>query len=520
MTNKRESGILMHPTSLWGDFGIGDLGKSAYEFVDFLERAGQSLWQILPLTIPGGGNSPYTSPSAFAGNIYLISPELLEDEGLYEIRDIPAFPGDRVFYHEVKEFKENMLKEAYENFKVKEDKPDFEAFCKENDFWLDDFAVFSAVKDYYINQRKDEDSEDKEYMAGFWNTWERAIKNHMKKAVDQWKANLADEVRFHKFCQYIFFKQWTALKEYANKKGIRIIGDMPIFVSYDSADVWAKKSLFILDSDGKQRIGAGVPPDYFSEMGQYWGNPIYNWKYHKQTGYKWWINRINHTFRLVDILRIDHFRGFESYWEVSALTKDAREGKWVKGPGKDLFEKAAKALGKKPFIAKDLGIITEEVKALKETLGFPGMKVLQFAFGDNAENPYLPYNIERNSVIYTGTHDNDTSMGWYASADEKVKDHFRRYAGTDGSDPSWSLIKLASASVAEMAIFPVQDVMNLGTASRMNIPGLADGNWAFRVSSAEDLKPFEDGLRYVTELYGRLPEKIEEEAEEPEITEE
>lgn len=506
MKGIRQSGVLMHPTSLWGEFGIGDLGKSAYEFADFLEKAGQSLWQILPLTIPGGGDSPYDSPSAFAGNIYLISPELLEKQGLYKI-DAPKFPSDKVSYREAKCFKDKMLNEAYKNFSMKEGKEDFDRFCMENEFWLEDFALYSAVKEHYIIERKDKYSKNKAYADASWSTWDKGIKSHTKKALADWNESLADRVNFYKFCQYIFYEQWFKLKEYVNSKGIKIIGDMPIFVSYDSADVWSRKGNFLLNEDCEQEVGAGVPPDYFSEKGQFWGNPLYNWKYHKQTGYKWWIERIKHNLKCVDYLRIDHFRGFESYWEVPFSKKDARKGKWVKAPGKELFTKVKKTLGELPLIAEDLGIITEEVKILKEELGLPGMKILQFAFGDKADNPYLPYNIEKNSVVYTGTHDNDTTIGWYNSASEKIKDHFRRYAGADGSDPSWSLIKLASASCADMAVFPIQDIMNLGTQARMNVPGAAEGNWTFRVRSLSDIKPFEEGLRYVTELYGRILEK-------------
>lgn len=505
MGNNRQSGIILHPTSLWGRFGIGDLGPAAYEFADFLEGSGQSLWQMLPITIPGAGNSPYSSPSAFAGNIYLISPEKLAEEGLFDFESALHLPSDRVYYAEAKKFKEEMLESAYSKFCQKGDKGDFEKFCTQNDFWLNDFAIFSAVKEYYINSRRDGVIEDVDYLSGIWNTWDKGIKNHVKKAVAEWENRLRDRVEFFKFCQFVFYSQWFELKKYVNSKGIKIIGDMPIFVSYDSADVWAKRPNFVLDEDGNQQVGAGVPPDYFSEEGQVWGNPLYNWKYHKQTGYKWWINRIYHAFKCVDILRIDHFRGFESCWQVPVRAKSAKKGKWIKGPGKELFEKVERALGPLPFIAEDLGIITDEVKVFKDTVGFPGMKVLQFAFGDNAQNPYLPYNIEENSVVYTGTHDNDTTIGWYNSADERVRDHFRRYTGTAGEDPSWSLIKLASGTVAERAVFPVQDIMNLGTERRMNIPGTAEGNWAFRIGDISELKPFEEGLRYVTELFGRLP---------------
>lgn len=529
---ERKSGVLLHPTSLPSVYGIGDFGAEARHFVDTLEEAGQSLWQILPLVPIGYGNSPYQSTSAFAGNILLISPDKMVEMGLLteeDLGEIPDFDKERVDYDAVKAYKLPLLHKAYETFCAKADKDmqaDFAAFCEKQDAWLSDFALFTALQAHFRAERaKGIDEEEyltfavdtidflteeqqKDYFeSACWNTWPRTLRKRNAASLKKWTRLLADAIEEEKFYQYLFFTQWQALKAYANEKGIAIVGDTPIFMAYDSADVWANQKLFQLDSMGFPTVVAGVPPDYFCAEGQLWGNPLYDWKAHKKTGYLWWTERIHKALEDVDYLRIDHFRAFESHWEVKFGAENAIVGEWKKGPGMDFFNTIEKTLGKLPLIAEDLGIITDEVRALREEAGFPGMRVLQFAFGNDKNNAYLPHSCDKNSIMYSGTHDNDTTQGWYETATEAEKDHYRRYLNVDGSDVAWDFIRLAFASPAVFAIVPAQDVMNLDGSHRMNRPGIAGGNWGFRFDWSQWEEGYTKGLRYLAELFGRCPER-------------
>lgn len=529
---ERKSGVLLHPTSLPSGYGIGDFGAEARRFVDTLEEAGQSLWQILPLVPIGYGNSPYQSTSAFAGNILLISPDELVEMGLLTAEDlgeIPAFDKERVDYDAVKTYKLPLLHKAYETFCAKADEDmqaDFAAFCEKQDAWLSDFALFTALQAHFRAERA-KGIDEEEYLAfavdtidflteeqqkdyfesACWNTWPRTLRKRNAASLKKWTRLLADAIAEEKFYQYLFFTQWQALKAYANEKGIAIMGDTPIFMAYDSADVWANQKLFQLDSMGFPTVVAGVPPDYFCAEGQLWGNPLYDWKAHKKTGYLWWTERIHKALEDVDYLRIDHFRAFESHWEVKFGAENAIVGEWKKGPGMDFFKTIEKTLGKLPLIAEDLGIITDEVRALREEAGFPGMRVLQFAFGNDKNNAYLPHSCDKNSVMYSGTHDNDTTRGWYETATEAEKDHYRRYMNVDGRDVAWDFIRMAFASPAVFAIVPVQDVLNLDGSHRMNRPGIAGGNWGFRFDWSQWEEGYTHGLRYLAELFGRCAER-------------
>lgn len=527
-TEKRKSGILLHPTSLPSPYGIGDLGENARIFLDKLEEAGQTLWQVLPLCPMGSGNSPYQSSSAFAGNIYLISPDELIACGWLKEEDlgiIPDFSTERVDYMKAKAYKLPLLEQAYHTFQKKAsvtEKKAFADFCKDNDDWLTDYVLFTALQAYFKKVRAaggDEDTRQsflaqtasiltpKEQAAYFdsacWNTWETDLRKHEKQAVEKWQGILKEEIEKEKFYQYLFAMQWQAVKTYANKKHIRIIGDAPIFTAYDSADVWAEQEIFQLDEKGFPLAVAGVPPDYFCAEGQLWGNPLYDWKVQEKTGFDWWCRRIRKALSDVDILRIDHFRGFESYWSVDFGAKTAIEGKWKKGPGMKFFRTLERKLGKLPLIAEDLGIITEEVRTLREEAGLPGMRVLQFAFGQDANNGYLPHVYDKNTVVYTGTHDNDTTRGWYENASEQEKDHFRRYMNVSGNNVSWDMIRLAFSSPAALAVVPLQDVLNLDSCHRMNIPGVATGNWGFRFIWEQWSESDTKGLLYLARLFGR-----------------
>ncbi|MDR1688628.1 MAG: 4-alpha-glucanotransferase [Clostridiales bacterium] len=525
----RKSGILVHPTSFPSPYGIGDLGNTAYSFIDFLKLSGQKLWQILPLGYTSYGDSPYQSFSTFAGNPFIISPEILKKEGLLFENDAIA-PEEfsknqnKVDYGNVITYKLNILKKAYNNFKkLKNLEAQYNEFCIENEKWLNDFALFLALKNHFINERKNAgktkeytkyqnankklltDSQiDDFYYGAVWNSWPAEIAKREPDAVKKWAALLKEEIDFYSFGQFIFFRQWHALKDYANKNGIEIIGDIPIFVAMDSADTWSSPQQFCLKNSGEPTSVAGVPPDYFSATGQLWGNPLYDWQYHKKTGYRWWKDRIKSTLKLVDILRIDHFRGFESYWSVKYGKPTAIEGAWLKGPGAEFFSEIEAELGKLPIIAEDLGIITEKVTKLRETVGFPGMKVLQFGFDSLAENDHLPHNFkDSNLVLYTGTHDNDTSRGWYEKASEGEKDYFRRYLNVSGNDAAWDLIRLEMSSAAQTVIVPIWDVINLGGENRMNTPGVASGNWQFRYTQGMLTDEMAKGLNYLSSLYGR-----------------
>ena len=493
---RRLSGVLVHPTSLPGPFGIGDLGPEAYRFVDFLQEAGQHLWQTLPLGPTGQFNCPYQCYSSFAGQPLLISPELLVLDGLLEkkdLEDLPPFPQEKVDYTQVKKFKKRILHLAFDRFEALDEehglKEEYTSFCETSASWLDDYAMFMAIRGF-----KNE---------SYWLTWEKKYRKPTKTQKAVIARDLAQEIQYEKFIQWLFFRQWAELKTYANEKDVLLIGDIPIFVSADSADVWAQPQMFQLDKDGFPTVVAGVPPDYFSATGQLWGNPLYNWKYHKKTGFSWWMKRIETQFALSDIVRIDHFRGLESYWEVPASAKTAMEGKWVNGPRDDFFLAIEKTFGRDlPIIAEDLGIITDEVRALRDRYNLPGMKILQFAFEDD-DSSYLPYNQPYNCVCYTGTHDNDTSTGWYNTASEKARDKVRRYMNTDGGQISWDFIRTCFGSPARYAIVPVQDLFCQDSSCRMNVPGVADGNWAYRFTDGLLTHDIAARLRDITKLFGR-----------------
>lgn len=491
----RAGGVLAHPTSLPGPHGIGDLGADAYRFVDFLVAAGQQLWQMLPLNPPGHGESPYNALSAFAGNPLLISLDLLVSEGLLtagELAGGPTFAADAVDYSAVTAYKLPRLSLAYRRFVdaappgLRQELADFTQ--RESD-WLPDYALFMALK---------------QANGGVaWSGFASALARRDSSALARAGRELAESVGEHEVAQFLFFRQWRRLKKYANGRGVRIVGDIPIFVAFDSADVWANQGLFYLDELGRPTVVSGVPPDVFSATGQRWGNPLYRWDELKKTGYAWWLRRLAKALGTVDILRIDHFRGFAAYWEVPAAEPTAQHGRWVDGPGADLFEVATRSLGELPIVVEDLGLITPDVIALRERVGYPGMKVLQFAFGDDSRNPYLPHNFERNCVVYTGTHDNETTRGWYADQPEIVRHRVRVYLGRDGRDVAWELIRLAWESVANLAIAPLQDVLNLGNEARMNFPGRGEGNWRWRVRPEQLEASTARRLEELTVAFGR-----------------
>ncbi len=495
MFDRRASGILVHPTSFPGRAGIGELGPAGHRFVDWLHAAGQQLWQILPLSPTGYGDSPYASLSAFAGNPLLISLEKLADDGLIErqaIDSAPPFPEDRVDYGWVIPWKGEMLQRAYRRFvdtRPLELEAELQAFCRAEEAWLDDYALFRSLKEEH---------------SGAWSSWPAELRLRDPDALAAARERLSSAVDFQRFIQFLFFRQWRALKAYANQRGIRIVGDVPIFVAYDSADVWAHRDLFKLDDQGNPTVVAGVPPDYFSVTGQLWGNPHYRWDRLRERGYQWWVDRIRATLSTVDVIRIDHFRGFEAAWEVPAGDETAERGKWVPGPGVEVFHAFRRALGDVPIIAEDLGLITPEVEAIRDELGLPGMKVLQFAFDGNVTNPHLPYNYGHNFVVYTGTHDNDTTVGWFSTTAPGDRFNVHTYIGSTGQDIAWDFIRLAFASVANTAIVPLQDVLSLGTFARMNLPGRPIGNWGWRYREGTLTEGLAEGLRRVTGVTGRL----------------
>lgn len=507
MNSQRSSGVLLHPTSLPGPYGIGDLGDSAYRFVEWLERAGQRVWQVLPLGPTGYGDSPYQSFSTFAGNWLLISPQRLVEDGILPqaaIADPPPFPTDRVDFGWVIDWKRKLLQQAADAFFANETHPGheaFDAFCREHDAWLSDYTFYIAAKE--------------EQRGLPWNQWPEGVRKRYGLSLHEWGTRLGPQIRSLKFAQFQFFKQWIALKEFANLRGVRILGDIPIYVAHDSADVWAHPGLYQLDEDGNPTVVAGVPPDYFSATGQLWGNPIYRWDVHAERGYDWWIERIRATLQLVDWIRIDHFRGFEAYWEVPAAEETAVNGRWVDGPRDALFEAVRKALGEVPVVAENLGVITAEVEALRKRFGFPGMAVLHFAFGkDAAHSGLLPYKWEHDTVAYTGTADNDTTIGWWKAQGGSTQDrkaikaeraYAKKYLGTTGKEIHWDCIRAVMASVADTAIFPLQDVMGLDTDARMNLPGSFGGhNWTWRYTVEQLSGESAERLRELAETYGRL----------------
>jgi len=499
MTFARASGILLHPTSLPSRYGIGDLGPEAYRFVDFLHETGQSIWQILPLGPTGYGDSPYQCFSAFANNPLLISPEVLVEQGHLsptDLEDVPPFPDERVDFGRVITYKARLLKLAFETWRAKDsgqESSEFAAFCEDKRQWLDDYALFMALKD--------------QHEGAVWNTWQQDIATRQPEALARWARVLADEIERHKYLQYQFLNQWVALKAYAGDRGIRIVGDIPIFVAHDSADVWVHPEVFYLDAAGNRTVVAGVPPDYFSETGQLWGNPLYRWDRISEMGFSWWIERFRAILDLVDIVRLDHFLGFEAYWEVPASEETAVHGRWVKGPGAELFHAIENVLGELPIIAEDLGLITPKVEDLRDHFGFPGMRILQYAFGSDTENPFLPHNYVRNCVAYTGTHDNDTIIGWFGSCTEQERNAVLSYFGTDGHDIHWDFIRWLFASVADTAVVPMQEVLGLGPEARMNHPSTLGGNWSWRFLRGMLTQEIRDRLRSMTEIYGRRPPK-------------
>lgn len=492
----RRSGILLHPTSLPGRFGIGDLGPDAYAFVDALAEMRQSLWQVLPLTPTSIGDSPYFSPSAFAGNPLLLSPERLVEDGWLEasdLADLPTFSEDSIDYGAVGAFKRALLDRVAQRFEAggsEAQKKAFEAFLAEEAAWLDDYALFMALKE--------------EAGGKPWTQWPEGVRRRHPEALQEARARLKPTIRRHALGQYLFYTQWRALKAYANANGLVLIGDLPIFVAHDSADVWAHPELWRLDETGQPLVVAGVPPDYFSATGQLWGNPHYDWDAMAKTRYAWWVARIRTLLTLVDRIRIDHFRGFAGFWEVPAGEKTAIHGKWVKGPGERFFRALREQLGALPLIAEDLGVITPDVISLRDAFGLPGMKILQFAFDTAEANNYFPHLFERNTVVYTGTHDNDTSRGWYEKAKPADRALLAEYIGKRRIDePHWDLIRLGHASVADTAIVPLQDLLGLGSEARMNTPGTATGNWVWRFRW-EALSPeVKARFKRMTELYDR-----------------
>ncbi len=527
MNNHRRSGILLHPTALPSCFGIGDFGPTAYTFADKLADAGQTLWQILPLVPTDAGGSPYSGSSAFAGNPLLISPELLLAENLLcesDLVDAYLPPAARVDYKQAAALKLPLLERAFQAFLEQKAPVDYTAFCERESFWLEDHALYTALKAHFFAARaKEEDTEGFDtfsadcaetalsaeqlrsyYDSAAWVSFPRGLKKRNIRTLAKWRRLLAREIEKERFLQYIFQKQWQALKAYANGRGISVIGDIPLFLSHDSADVWANQRLFRLDGNGFPTCVTGVPPDYFSKTGQLWGNPHYAWRQHEKTGFAWWLSRIQRNLQDIDILRIDHFRGFSACWEIPFGAEDARDGKWVSAPGEAFFALLKERLGTPlPLIAEDLGILTDDVLALRGFADLPGMRILQFAFGGEKNNAYLPHCYEKNTVVYTGTHDNNTANGWYATATEAEKDHYRRYMNVDGSSPAWDLIRLAFSSPADFAIVPLQDVLSLGAEHRMNIPGTAAGNWGFRFSFDWWQESASEGLRYLSSLFGR-----------------
>ncbi|MBW4517495.1 MAG: 4-alpha-glucanotransferase [Timaviella obliquedivisa GSE-PSE-MK23-08B] len=499
MTFQRASGILLHPTCLPSRFGIGDLGQSAYEFIDFLERSGQKLWQVLPLGPTGDEHSPYImNYSAFAGNPMLLSLDVLAGDQLLhpdELAPLPEAPADRVDFDRVIPHKSYYLKLAYNNFKQRNSQAEFEQFCEQKAVWLDDFALFMALLE--ANNGK------------AWNVWEGAIARREPAALAAQREQLQDEILYQKFLQFKFFGQWSNLRNYAQQKNIQIVGDVSIYVCHNSAEVWGNPEIFKLDPQTLEPAYiAGVPPDYFSATGQLWGNPVYNWDKLQATNFAWWIERFKATMQYVDIVRIDHFRGFEAYWQVRAGETTAMNGEWVKAPGVEFFEALAAELGNLPVMAEDLGIITPEVENLRDRFQFPGMRILQFAFTGDPDHAYLPHNYVPNSVVYPGTHDNDTAIGWWTSAAAQEKQQFAQYLGYDRpedvSEINWALIRMALASVSDLAILPLQDLLGLGSSGRMNDPSVNAGQWRWRYESSEQLnQEMSDRLGWLTRLYGR-----------------
>ena len=494
----RASGVLLHPTSLPGPHGSGDLGQAAYHFIDWLKSAGQTLWQMLPLGGIGPGNSPYMSSSAFAGNMLLIDLIELQQRGWLGTEALAAPPAEaranprRIHFASMHAWRMQRLAEAAAAFASgasAADRADFDHFCAAQADWLDDYALFMALCE----------------STGWadWSGWPGGLAQREPAALRAARLQHAEAIAFWRFCQWCFFRQWAALRAHAHRQGVRIVGDAPIFIAYQSAEVWARQDLFQLDITGRPTVVAGVPPDYFSVTGQRWGNPLYRWEAHAAEGYAWWVHRVRRTLDLVDILRIDHFRGFADYWEIPASASTAVNGRWLPGPGMALFNAIEQALGPVPVIAEDLGELSQTTRDLLAASGFPGMSVLQFAFAGDASEPFLPHNHHHRSVVYTGTHDNDTTVGWWASASEHERHHARAYLGTDGHDIAWALMRVGAASVADTVVHPMQDILALPTDCRMNLPGSASGWWVWRFEWSQVHTWHSQRLAELTQLFGR-----------------
>ncbi len=497
----------MHPTSLAGPYGIGDLGPEARRFADFLARAGQTLWQVLPLGPTGFGDSPYQCFSSLAGNPLLISPEWLRERDWLDaaaLENCPAFSEDETEFARVIPWKTALLEYSARRFFERASKGDraaFEGFCQTNKDWLEDFGLFMALKQHH--------------RQAVWSRWEPDIRWREPTAVASWREKLAEAIAIQQFLQFAFFTEWHELREYCRERRIRLMGDLPIYVAHDSADVWSNPQYFELDENGDPKVVAGVPPDYFSATGQLWGNPIYRWDALARDGYGWWLDRFRAAFEMVDIIRLDHFRGFEGYWEVPASEPTAVHGRWVKGPGADLFHVARRVLGELPLVAENLGVITPEVEAIREEFGFPGMTILQFAFGSDPQSAsFQPHNYSREVVAYTGTHDCDTTVGWWTSegrgestrsADEiqREREFTRKYLATDGREIHWAFIRALEASVADTVLIPLQDVLGLGSEARMNQPATLGGNWRWRYRREMLTPGIGARLRELVHLYGR-----------------
>ncbi|MEN8113919.1 MAG: 4-alpha-glucanotransferase [Actinomycetota bacterium] len=493
-SDARSSGVILHPTSLPGPYGVGDIGSEAHRWVDRLAATGTGLWQILPVGPTGYGDSPYQCFSAFAGNVNLISPELLATDGLVEQPDAPGFSDEYVAYGRVIPWKRRLLAEAYATFARGGGDSDlaeeFDRFRNESP-WLDDYALFMAIKS--------------DQGGGSWQDWPEPLRLRDTGALAAEKSRLAPVVGRIRFSQFLFFRQWQALHRHASDRGVRIIGDVPIFVAGDSADVWASPERFRLDAKRRPSVVAGVPPDYFSETGQLWGNPLYDWDHHAETGFAWWAERLRATFEVADIARIDHFRAFADYWEIPASAQTAIEGSWRDGPGIALFDALRERLGDLPIIAEDLGDLSDKVPALLDQVGFPGMRVLTFAFSTDETNTFLPHNYPEETVAYTGTHDNDTTLGWWESAPEAQREFAARYLSVDPEDPVAAFLEALWASRAMFAIAPLQDLLRLGTAARMNVPGTTDANWQWRVSAIQlEDEDWSDGLTDLNRRNGRF----------------
>lgn len=508
---RRSSGLLLHVSSLASPHGLGDLGACARQFADFLQRAGQTWWQMLPIGPLGGSNSPYDSPSSFAGNPLFISLEGLAERGYLDDADVAPnrqlAQADRARYEDSARFRWPRLRKAFERFRAQpspEDKRAFEEYTHDNRDWLEDYALFSALR-----------ADDEAAVAArgsalpAWSAWQPPVRSRVPAALAEARGRLGVDVEFHRFLQFEFDRQWHELRLYCAERGVRLLGDLPMFVAYEGSDVWAHPDLFFLDEAGQRTVVAGVPPDYFSQTGQRWGNPLYDWKRHEETDFAWFVSRVSRTLARFDAVRLDHFIGFHRYWEIPASSESATVGRFLPVPGKPLLERLKVACGGLPFLAEDLGIVTDEVRALCEHFQLPGMRVLQFAFGDGAEQ-YLPHSYPRNCAVYTGTHDNDTAVGWFESltaAPDRARERQRLldYLGSTGRQFHWDLIRVASMSVADLAIFPLQDLLGLGSDARMNVPGTVEGNWAWRHGASELSSDVAERMATFSALYGRTP---------------